>query len=223
MKLERTISTTTHGRYLVEVPEGSGPHPLLVGFHGYAHNADMHLEEMRSIPGASDWALCSVQALHRFYDRRSEVVIASWMTRQDRELAIADNVAYVRAVVEALHREPWFGGPLVYLGFSQGVAMAYRAAAGTRPLASAVIALAGDVPPDVLETGMVAFPQVLTATGTKDEWYTPARLEEDSASLGRLSVRVERLIFEGGHAWTGEFRARAGEFLALQRQSLVTG
>ena len=223
MTREHTISTTTHGRYLLEVPEGRGPHPLLVGFHGYAHNADMHLEEMRSIPGAAEWALCSVQALNRFYDRRSEVVIASWMTRQDRELAIADNVVYVLGVVEALHREPWSGGPLVYLGFSQGVAMAYRAAAVSRFPASAVIALAGDVPPDVLEAGMVDYSRVFAATGTKDEWYTPARLEEDCAKLGKLSVPVEKLVFEGGHAWTAEFRARAGEFLARQRQSLVTG
>jgi len=46
------IATTIHGRYLLAVPEGPGPHPLLVGFHGYGENAEVHLEALRSIPGA---------------------------------------------------------------------------------------------------------------------------------------------------------------------------
>jgi len=45
-----------------------------------------------------------VQGLHRFYRSRSEIVVASWMTKQDRELAIGDNIDYVRRAVES------FGG-----------------------------------------------------------------------------------------------------------------
>ena len=39
------------------------------------------LEEMRRIPGADAWRLVSVQALHRFYTRGDQAVVASWMTR----------------------------------------------------------------------------------------------------------------------------------------------
>ena len=49
--------------------------------------------------------LVSVQGLHRFYQRRTNEVIASWMTRQDRELAIADNLAYVEGVIDAASRD----------------------------------------------------------------------------------------------------------------------
>ena len=67
--------------------------------------------------------------------------------REDRELAIADNVAYVGQVIDAVRAEFPTRDVLVFAGFSQGTAMAFRGAAHVR--ANAVIALGADVPPDV--------------------------------------------------------------------------
>src|SRR5436309_11263469 len=101
---ERTLAVTSHGRYLVappaQVPGRPAPPPLLVGFHGYAEDAEIHLARLQSIPGSDRWSMVSVQALHRFYRGRSRSVVASWMTRQDRELMIADNLEYVSAVID---------------------------------------------------------------------------------------------------------------------------
>ena len=71
------------------------PSPLLVGFHGYRENAASHMAMLTRIAGTEGWLIVAVQGLHRFYTKGGDVV-ASWMTREDRELAIADNVAYVR-------------------------------------------------------------------------------------------------------------------------------
>ncbi len=208
-----TIATTIHGRYLLTIPEGRGPHPLMVGFHGYGENAEVNLEALRSIPGADSWAVCAVQALHRFYDRKTEAVVGSWMTKQDRELAIADNVGYVHSILEAIRRKPWVGEKLVYVGFSQGVAMAYRAAALAGFPSQGLIALGGDLPADVLATGLNGFPELLMGTGSADPWYTPARLAEDQTRIEALGLKPSTLIFEGGHEWTEAFRIRAGAFL----------
>src|SRR5919106_2266873 len=94
-----------HGRYLVVPPVLPGPAPLLVGFHGYAEPAEAQLDRMRAIPGAERWLLVSIQGLNRFYQRRTNEVIAGWMTRQDREHAIADNVAYVASVLDVVRRD----------------------------------------------------------------------------------------------------------------------
>ena len=42
----RTLATTVHGRYLTITP-ASPPRGLLVGFHGYAENADVHAAALR--------------------------------------------------------------------------------------------------------------------------------------------------------------------------------
>ena len=211
-KTERQVAATVHGRYLLEAPAEAEGAPLLVGFHGYGENAERHLEELRRIPGASRCVLCAVQALHPFYNRTGEV-IACWMTRLDREQAILDNVRYVASVVASVRQELPVSERLVYLGFSQGAAMAYRAAAGTGHPCHGLIVLGGDVPPELEEQDLSRFPPVLLGRGSSEEWYDAAKMEHDVELLRGKSVDVRPVIFQGGHEWTDEFRATAGEFL----------
>jgi predicted esterase len=209
---EREIAAQVHGRYLLDAPADPAGAPLLVGFHGYGENADRHLEELRRIPGSSRWALCAVQALHPFYNRANEV-IASWMTRQQRERAILDNVRYVAGVVAAVRSELPVSGRLAYLGFSQGTAMAYRAAAGSGHACQGVIVLGGDLPPELGNRDLGPFPPVLLGRGTSEEWYDAATMEHDVELLRGQEIDVRPCLFEGGHEWTNEFRAAAGRFL----------
>src|SRR5688572_29479118 len=144
MSLLRTVRTATHGGYLVAIPELS--RATLVGFHGYKENAATEMDVLRRISGDRPVGLISVQGLHRFYSRGGEVV-ASWMTKEDREHAIADNVDYVGRVLTAVAEEFGITRPLAYVGFSQGVAMACRTAACVQRPCDAFIALASDLPP----------------------------------------------------------------------------
>jgi predicted esterase len=205
----RTIVAATHGRYLTLEPDNA-PRGLLVGFHGSAETADVHLAALRAIPGADRWLLVAVQALHPFYTRDQRVV-ASWMTRQDRELAIADNLAYVQSVVETVSRAHQVRRPLVYAGFSQGGAMAYRAAAHSG--ADGLIVLAADVPPDLGDRPGVQVPVVLLGRGTTDPYYTQEKHDADLAWLARVHTRVDACVFEGGHEWTPAFRDAAAQYL----------
>ncbi len=216
---QRSIAATVHGTVLVAEPAAAGdggPEALVVGFHGYGERAEHHLEALRRFPGAERWLLCAVQALHPFYKKDGEVV-AGWMTRFDRERAIADNLGYVAAAVAKVREE--FGAgelPLVYTGFSQGVAMAYRAAAGAGHRAAALVVLAGDVPPEVGEREDLAavLPPVLIGAGTRDTWYGGKELERDVAFLRAKGIEAEGCLFEGGHEWTEAFLERSGKYLA---------
>jgi len=212
--IERTIATATHGRYLVETPEGGAPAGTLVGFHGYAEAADAQLERMRAIAGADRWLLVAVQGLHRFYHRRANEVVASWMTRQDRELAIADNVAYVAGVVDAVSSE-WPGSPpLVFAGFSQGVATAFRAAAAWPRRVDGVIAVGGDVPPEIGAAALGRVARALVCRGSRDEWYTTGKFDADIGRLRVAGASVTPLAFDGGHEWPDPVNQAAAAFLA---------
>lgn len=206
--ISRALPATVHGHYWARpAREGSGPAPLLVGFHGYGEEGEGFLGSLEGIPGVSAWHLASVQGLHPFYTRDGRVV-AGWMTRFDREHAIADNTAYARAVVAALREELPTSPALVFAGFSQGVAMAYRAAAAMP--CSGIVSLAGDVPPEVDPANL---PPVLAGRGRDDEWYDDAKLAQDLRRLEAAGVAVETCVFDGGHEWTAEFYRAAGRFL----------
>jgi predicted esterase len=201
--LTGNVATTVHGRYLYE---DRGPERLLVGFHGYAEAADVNFAELQKLPGIERWSVVSIQALHPFYTRTGEVV-ANWMTKLDRELAIADNLGYVSNVLAQLPSPR----QLVFAGFSQGATMAARAAASI-PCAGLIL-LGGDVPPEVKNDAVRWPPSVLVARGTRDDWYTVEKFDADVEFL-EPRTRLTRLVFDGGHEWTDAFRTVAGELLA---------
>ncbi len=223
------VPARVHGTVLLRpLPDGgAAAPPLVVGFHGYGESAERHLGQLERLPGAAAWALCAVQGLHLFYTRTGEVV-ASWMTSFARERAIADNLAYVAAAVERARRElaGAAGHPearsaegsqrLAFVGFSQGVAMAYRAAADAVRRGGpchGLVALAGDVPPELAEQDLAGFPPVLIGRGSREEWYSEEKLARDLELLAAKGVVARVAPFDGGHQWTDAFRAAAGDFL----------
>ena|ERR1017187_2773701 len=216
-----SIETTTHGRVLVRDANGASLSSTLVGFHGYGQNADELLDELERIPGADTFQCAAVQALNRFYGRGEEKVIASWMTRQDRELAITDNVSYVNRVVEAL-RAPMSGGSdrIIFLGFSQGAAMAYRAALLGDHRVTGIVALGGDIPPDVKDVPPERWPRLFIGAGETDFWYTRAKVDVDVAFLESRRIAFDLVRYRGGHEWTDELREAIGKWITAGENDL---
>jgi predicted esterase len=208
---ELQISTSTHGRVLVNV--AGSPSTVLVGFHGYKENADIQMVRLASLEGSDAWTLVSVQGLHRFYKGRSQEVVASWMTRQDREAAINDNLAYVDRVVAQVAKDTAL---IVFAGFSQGAAMAFRAAVRGTRRGAGIIAVGGDVPPELLADSSLTFPPVLLARGERDEWHTAKKRDADLAALKSRGVDLETLVYDGGHEWTDEVSRAAARFISAR-------
>jgi len=211
--IDRSIATTTHGRYLTLPAVAARPAGLLVGFHGYGEGAESQLQRLRAIHGSDRWTLVAIQGLHRFYQRRTNEVIASWMTRQDRELAIADNLAYVEGVVDVVSRESPAISRLVFAGFSQGVAMAFRAACATLRRVDGIIAVGGDVPPEIGADALARVRSALVCHGERDEWYTTDKFQHDVTRIRQSGAAVHPVIFEGGHEWSETVLEKAAAFL----------
>lgn len=214
---EHAIVTPVHGRYLVRIPEvpERGPlrnAPMVVGFHGYGESAEDHLSRLQSIPELSGWVLVSIEGLHKFYGRAGAVV-ASWMTSQQRELAIEDNLRYVRSVVtEAIHQA---GEPqaVVYVGYSQGVAMAWRAAILGARRVDGLAVFGGDVPPELGVRPLTQCPPVLIGRGQQDMHYTAAQFRIDLDMLAGRYVAVEPFEVSGGHGWNASVSREVGNFV----------
>jgi predicted esterase len=210
--VESTIATEVHGRFLVRAQQSSS---VLIGFHGYGESADDQLPRLAAIPGSDDWILVSIQGLNRFYDRRTERVVASWMTGQDRELAIADNITYVSRVQKQV-LEGRAVDVMVFAGFSQGVAMAFRAAVSAAAPRRHVIAVGGDVPQELGSRELRQLSSVLICRGKEDQWYGTDIFATDVRRLEEAGLRVHAEVVAGGHEWSGEVSEAAGRFLGEQ-------
>jgi predicted esterase len=207
-----TIAATTHGRYLSLDAGDDRPAGLLVGFHGQSETAAIQMAHLEAIRNTRPWLLVSIQGLNRYYTRKGDVV-AAWMTREDRDVAIEDNLAYVRSVIEQVRAAlPDPPARLVYCGFSQGTAMAYRAAVFGGYPCDGLIILAGDLSPDVVPHAR-RLPPVLLGRGAREEWYTQAKARVDLDHFAAAGVPVVEHVFDDGHVRHPSFVAAAGAFL----------
>lgn len=206
-----SVPTLTHGRVLVREARAAAQRGLLVGFHGYMENAPIQMKRLEAIADAAAWTLVSVQGLHRFYRGRTEEVVASWMTREDRADAIADNLAYIEAALEQVPHDR--STRVIYIGFSQGVAMAFRAGVLGTAAATAIVAVGGDIPPELFENASLSLPRVFFARGTRDEWMTTSKFDHDVAAMVARGVAVTPHLYDAAHEWNADVSTAIGDFL----------
>ena len=154
----------------------------------------------------------SIQGLYRFYDRRTDNVVASWMTRQHRELAIADNATYVARVLKEV-LDGRSADVMIFAGFSQGVSTAFRAAVSATGPKRYVIAVGGDVPPELGSAELRSLLSVLICRGAEDQWYDEDMFNADVDRLRAAGVAVQAVVVAGGHEWSQEVNETAGRFL----------
>ncbi len=188
---------------------------MLVGFHGYAESPETQLERLSAIPGADRWLRVSIQALHRFYQRRTTDIVASWMTRQHRELAIADNITFVGRVVDAVAREwPCARRPLSCMPASRR-ASRWRFARQSRRIEAdrrSLIAVGGDVPPELDAASLARVRTALVCRGARDLLYAKDTHENDLRRLNACGPSTSGfpIEFDGGHEWASAWCPRRG-------------
>jgi predicted esterase len=107
----------------------------------------------------------------------------------------------------------------VFAAFSQGVAMGFRAATATTRRVDGVIAVGGDVPPEIDAAALAGAQKALVCRGTSDEWYTDAKFQHDITRLRQSGVTVHAVTFEGGHEWSDAVLKNAAAFLQALEES----
>jgi predicted esterase len=195
MEEHLTLELTTRAHVLLDVPERVDA--ILIGFHGYGGGPERALAALREV-GVPNLLRVAPMGPHHFYDRRQNVV-ASWMTRFRRDEQIDQQVQYVQRLEESLRTR--FGlVPLFVFGFSQGVAVTYRAAVMAKLNLARVFCLGGDMPPEVRDALLTAAPIPVTLLrGTQDRAAGAAAMDGDLARLQAEGWPAELHEVSGAH------------------------
>jgi len=173
---------------------------LWIVLHGYGQLARFFLNKFEGL--AKDALIVAPEGLSRFYlDDVHQRVGATWMTREDREHDIQDQVYYLDALVDTL-QEGHMDRPVHVLGFSQGVATACRWSLLGRTHLAQLVLWAGSLPPEPTAEQLQArwkHLRIDMVLGTQDPFAGESALQanRDRLSAAKLEYRVHR--FEGGH------------------------
>lgn len=176
-----------------------------IACHGYGQLAARFIRAFDAI-AADQRLIVAPEALHRFYidpppaPANKRRVGATWMTREDRETDISDNVAYLDAV--AAHVRSARTNKMRALGFSQGCATAFRWAVLGNTIIDELIMWSGEVPADVdmeLAAQRLAKTRIAFVNGARDDLATTAATMKHADTLREQGIRVEVFEHAGGH------------------------
>ena len=201
-----TISRTA--RYYTLGEPGPAVHELWIACHGYGQLAAEFLARMTAVQSPTRLVVAP-EGLSRFYLERarggshsSSAIGASWMTREDRNAEIGDQVAYLDVLAQVfIPPVSPSAVKLTVLGFSQGVATACRWLVHSRARAHRLVCWGGLVPDDVLrgDVGALRHTKICLVAGSRDEFVGADRVATAAAALQALGLDVTSITFHGGH------------------------
>ena len=198
---ERFIRVPRTARYHV-LGDPATARMVWVLLHGYGQLARFFLNKFE---GLEDGLLIAApEGLSRFYlDAQHQRVGATWMTREDREHEIGDQLSYLDALAASLLDGCPRATGLGVLGFSQGVATACRWTALGKANAQHLVLWGGSMPPD-LDHGLMrqrwGDMRVHLVQGEKDELVPEQVVGANAAILQRAQVEHAVHHHAGGHA-----------------------
>jgi predicted esterase len=169
---------------------------VLFVLHGYGMSAAKFLEEFKAVlePGMM---IVAPEGLSRYYRKgHSGDVVASWMTKDDREHEITDYVKYLDGVYNRVVENE--NVKSFVLGFSQGASTASRWTALGNCHHQALLIWAGEFAPEItqsIDNKMI----VWNICGDQDEFIDLERHKQQTNRLRDLNFTTHEVVFKGRH------------------------
>ena len=170
--------------------------------HGYGMLAEYFIKKFKILEN-DNFLVIAPEGMNRFYlNGTYGRVGASWMTKEEREDDIEDNMNYLNALYDEHIDKLSKDVKVTVFGFSQGSPTACRWIARRNPANSNLMIWASDIPADVLEGGKYKLPQttpVKLFIGDEDEYIDESRKEEFLNRLDTAKIRYELIEYKGKH------------------------
>lgn len=204
--------------HAIQLPEGDYEEPpaLIIATHGYGQSCKGFIKHFTSFRD-KNIIVVAPQGMNQFYWNNGRPGF-SWMTSYMREYTMSDNLVYMAQLYEQIQDNYGFDEEKVFLlGFSQGVAMAFRFASVGHIKPKGVIACGGDLPPDVKDKldSLDHYP-VLVVHGEQDEMVKPIKSEECIEALTAHGFPVDKHFFDGAHEIPEEAIGFIGKWIERQ-------
>lgn len=196
---EIQFKTTKTARLFVNGSIKNETKEIVIVFHGYAQLAKYFIKNFDSIRN-NERAIIAPEGLSKFYwNGMNGRVVASWMTKEDRENEIEDQKNYLDQVFSLIksHNQK---AKITVLGFSQGTATLCRWLAASEPKIDRIILWAGGIPEDVLKSNYIKNKKMEIVIGDKDEYISSNKIKTIENRLIENQFSFNIIKFPGNHS-----------------------
>lgn len=175
---------------------------LWLVLHGYGQLAEFFVRKFKTFFSPERVFVAPEGTNYNYLEGFQGRVGANWMTKHERETAIANNHRFLDRLVESF-LEKYPSPPAVHvLGFSQGAATATRWASHWKGKIDTLVLWAGGFALDMdLAEAREAFSEtkLVVALGDQDELITSENIQKQDLLISSLGKEVHRLSYPGGH------------------------
>jgi phospholipase/carboxylesterase len=218
-QIDRTLEARVNLYYDLR-PGTTAPAPLLIALHGYGANKRQMMREAQLL-APKTFAIASLQGFHQHIREPWQTggplrFGFGWLTNFRSEESVAVHHRALIDIIETLTREGVADPSRVFLlGFSQSCALNYRFAFTHPEKLRGVIGICGGIPGDweTSTTYRQAAVDVLHLAGTRDEFYSPERVQDYEKQLQTRARSVVFKSYDAGHEIIREMRPDVVQWL----------
>jgi len=205
IQTDRTLTADIKLYYDLHAPE-THPAPLLIALHGYGASKRQMMREARATAPAG-FAIAALQGFHQHLRDPKEPggplrFAFGWLTNFHPEESVELHHRALLNLISTLVVEGVADEKRVFLlGFSQTCALNFRFAFTHPSKLHGIIGICGGLPGD-WETSEIYKPTeaaVLYLSGTRDEYYPPARVADYGERLRLRAREVEVRSYDADH------------------------
>lgn len=196
---KKTIKVEKTARYFQIGEFNNETKHVFIVLHGYAQLANYFLKWFKPIEQKEN-VIIAPEGLHRFYwNGFSGRVVASWMTKEDRQDDITDYIQFLDQIYSSL---PQGNYKIHLIGFSQGAATALRWTTLGKVKLNSLSLWAGAFPEDINyfeESNLLNQLNLHLIIGNQDEFYDTDKVNLLKEKLNLHNINFKLIQFEGNH------------------------
>ena len=200
--IPKTARFYTLGNYTEATKE------VVIVLHGYAQLAKYFIQKFESIQ-SKERIIVAPEGLSKFYWQGMDGrVVASWMTKEDRQNEIIDQKNFLDKIYEHIQRQ-YPNTKITLFGFSQGVATLLRWIYNTEAIRFDKIVLwAGGIPEDTMNEKL--FKKLMNKEmhyvfGDEDPYIREAKVDELNILFEQAGLKIQKTKFKGMHVIDKQF------------------
>ncbi len=198
----QNISFKTQGRYAILGELSSNTKSILFVFHGQGQLSKFFIQKFKALT-SQGFTIIAPEGLHNYYlEGIAGRVGASWMTSENRLVAIANYISFLNNVLQDVKRKSSPSVKLHLLGFSQGTATVSRWVEQSNFNFEQLILWGGALPPDLnkeLIFSRMKGKPLLQVVGNNDPYITPEHKKEIDKRIKKYKLSVSINYYKGGH------------------------
>lgn len=201
--IKKTLQIEKKARYFQLGNPGNNTSIVWVVLHGYGMLSEFFIQKFIKLENKNTLILAP-EALNRFYiDTNYGRVGASWMTKDERQDDIKENIKYLNSLMDQIIKEIGHNRfKINVLGFSQGGATACRWLFKSGLKFENLIMWAGDIPKDTLtEENRLKWNDMNThlVMGKKDELINEEMKAKFLKLVTEYKLDYKLTLYDGDH------------------------